>query len=122
MTMSMHWITWDWRLKTGTLGMIDFLEDHTTANILDKLMDMRPEFGVYTKNSEGRTPLWSDPVRLHKLLYFTLESRLDKPMLNSDCGSDVLAGVKRGVLALESFCLPLLEHSCSHHFEGAYYR
>ena len=24
MTMSMHWITWDWRLKTCILGTISF--------------------------------------------------------------------------------------------------
>ena len=41
MTMSMHWIAWDWRLKTRILGTISFPEDHTAANISEKLMDLR---------------------------------------------------------------------------------
>ena len=38
MTMSMHWITWDWRLKTHILGTINFPQNHTVANISNKLM------------------------------------------------------------------------------------
>ena len=33
MTMSMHWISWDWHLKTRILGMTSFPKDHTTVNI-----------------------------------------------------------------------------------------
>ena len=44
MTMSMHWITQEWSLKTRILGMISFPEDHTATNISDKLMDLRLEF------------------------------------------------------------------------------
>ena len=39
MTMSMHWITQDWHLKTRIIGTMYFLQQHTTANISDKLMD-----------------------------------------------------------------------------------
>ena len=40
-TMSMHWITQDWRLKTRIMGMISFPKDHTAASISEKLMDLR---------------------------------------------------------------------------------
>ena len=89
MMMSMHWITWDWRLKTCIMGTISFPEDHTTANISEKLMDLRLEFGLYPKSFDGRTAQCPDAVRLDKLLYFRLKPQLDKPVLTSDCGSDV---------------------------------
>ena len=72
MTMSMYWITRDWRLKMGILGMTSSPKDHNVANILEKLMDLRLEFGVYPKSSDVRTPQCLDAVRLDKLLYFTL--------------------------------------------------
>ena len=53
MTMSMHCITWGWRLKTHILGMINFPQDHTAANISNKLMDLRLEFGVSPRSSDG---------------------------------------------------------------------
>ena len=80
------------------LRMISFPKDHTTGNNSDKLMDLRLEFGVYPKNSEGRTPQWPDAVRFDKLLYFQLEPRLDKLVLTNDCGSDVLAGAEKDEL------------------------
>ena len=55
------------------LGVISLLDDHTTTNISDKLMDLRLEFGMYPRSSDGRTPQCLDAVRLDKLLYFTLE-------------------------------------------------
>ena len=97
-TMIMHWIIRDWRLKTHILGTINIPKDHTDLNISNKLMDLRLEFGVYPKNSDGKTPLWPDVVRLDKLLYFQLETRLNKSMLTSDCGSNVSAGAKRDEL------------------------
>ena len=66
MTMSMHWITWDWRLKTLIMGTISFSEDHTATNISEKLMDLRLEFGLYPKSFDGRTTQWPDAVRLDK--------------------------------------------------------
>ena len=47
--------------------MISFPEDHTTVNISEKLMDLRLEFGLYPKSSDGRTPQCPDAVRLDKL-------------------------------------------------------
>ena len=73
MTMSIHWTTQNWSLKTRILGMISFLEDHTIANTSDKLMDLLLEFGVYPKNIDGRNLQCLDAVRLDKLLHFTLE-------------------------------------------------
>ena len=95
MTMNMHWITRGWHLKARILGMINFPQDHTAANISNKLMDLRLEFGVYPRSSDG-TPLQSLPaVRGDKVLYFQLKPIMDKPMLTSDCGSDVTAGAER---------------------------
>ena len=68
MTMSMHWITQDWSLKTCIVGMIDFPKGHIAANISEKLMDLRLEFDVYPKNSDGRPPQGPDAVRIDKLL------------------------------------------------------
>ena len=73
MTMSMHWITQDWRLKTRILGMISFPKDHTAANISEKLMDLRLEFGLYPKSFDGTSTQCPDVVRLAKLMYFRLE-------------------------------------------------
>ena len=95
MTMSIHWITWDWRLKMCILGTINFPKDHTAVIISNKLMDLRLEFGLYPKSSDGRTAQCPNAVRLDKLLHFRLKSGLDKPMLTSDCGSDVLEGRKK---------------------------
>ena len=50
------------------MGTISFLEDHTTANILEKLMDMRLEFGLYPKIFDGRTAQCLDAVMLDKHL------------------------------------------------------
>ena len=69
-------------------------------------MDLRLLFSAYPRNCDGKTPLWPYLVSLDKLLYFTLEPRLDKPMLTSDCGSNV----------------SLLEYSCSRGSEGTCYR
>ena len=79
------------------LGTMNFPEYYIAANILDKLMDSCLEFGVYPRNYDGKTPLWPDAVRLDKLLYFTLGPQLDKPVLPTDCGSDVLAGAQRSL-------------------------
>ena len=77
------------------LGTISVPKDHTAANISEKLMDLRLEFGVYPKSSDGKTPQCPDAVRLDKLLYFRLNPRLDILVLTSNCGSDVLAGVEK---------------------------
>ena len=61
-------------------------------------MDLRLEFGLYPKSFDGRTAQCWDAVRFAKLMYFRFEPRLDKPMLTSDCGSDVLAGVEKDEL------------------------
>ena len=73
-TMSMHWITWDWRLKTCILGMISFPEDHVATNISKKLMDLCLEFGLYPKISDCRAAQCLDVVSLAKLMYFRLET------------------------------------------------
>ena len=56
MTMSMHWITQDWHLKTCIMGTINLLQRHTAANSSDKLMDLRLDFGVYPRSHNGRSP------------------------------------------------------------------
>ena len=103
-TMSMHWITWDLRLNTCILGTINFPQVHTAANISNKLMDLRLEFGVYPRSSDGR-PLQSlDAVRAEKLMHFQLKPTMDKPMLTSDCGSDVSVGAARDNLWDWNWC------------------
>ena len=99
--MSMHWITQDWRLKTCILGTICFPKDHTTANISEKLMDLRLEFGLYPKSFDGRTAQCLDLIKLAKLIYFRLEPRLDKFALTSDCGSDIKREQKKTSFGIE---------------------
>ena len=82
-------------MKTRILGMIDFKEDHATANNSENLIDLHPDFGAYPRNSDGGTPQCLDAVRLDKLLYFRIEPLLDIPVLTSDCGSDVSVGAKK---------------------------
>ena len=77
------------------MGMIYFLQQHTTANILDKLMELRLGFGVYPRSCDGRPPQSLQAMRRKKDFYFREEHELDKPMLTSDCGSDVSAGAER---------------------------
>ena len=55
------------------MGTISFPEDHTTANISEKLMDLRLEFGLYPKSFDGRIAQCPDASRLAKLMYFRLE-------------------------------------------------
>ena len=45
MTMSMHWIAQDWRLKRASWGRYISLRQHTAANISKKLMELRLDFG-----------------------------------------------------------------------------
>ena len=81
-------------MKTRILGTLNFPQVHTATNISNKLMDLCLEFGVYPRSFDGR-PLQSlHAMRADKLLYFQLEPVMDKPVLTSDCWSDVSARAK----------------------------
>ena len=67
-------------------------------------MNLRLEFGVYPRNSGGRTPQCLDVVRIHKLLYFKLGPQLDKPLLTGDWGSDVSVGAEKDELLDQNPC------------------
>ena len=95
MTMSMHWITQDWRLKMCIMGMIYFPQQHITTNISQKLMDLHLDFGVCPRSRDGRPPQSVQAMRRKKDFYFREEHELDKLVLTSNCGSDVSAGAKR---------------------------
>ena len=86
------------------MGMINFLRKHTVANISDKLMDLRLDFGVYPKSHDGRPPQSLQAMRRQKVFYFREEHELDKPVLTSDCGSDVSAGAERDRLWDWNWC------------------
>ena len=75
-----------------------FPKDHTATNISEKFMDLRLEFVPYPKGFDGKAAQCPYAVRLDKLLYFRLEPRLDKLVLTSKCGIDVLAGAKKNEL------------------------
>ena len=68
---------------------------YISTSISDKLMDLRLDFGVYPKSRDGRPPQSLQAMRRCKVLYFKEEPDLDKPVLTSDCGSDVLVGAER---------------------------
>ena len=84
MTMSMHWITWDWRLKMRILGTMHFPKKHTATNISDRLLNACIDFGVWPKDAEGRIPESEETLRCDKLAYFGMEPPLDRPILTSD--------------------------------------
>ena len=89
MTMSMHSITRDWCLTTRILGTMHFPEKHTAANISDRLLNARIDIGVLPKDAKSRIPKSEEALRCNKLAYFEMEPPLDRPVLTSDCGSDV---------------------------------
>ena len=77
------------------MGTRNFPQQNTASNILDKLMDLRLDFEVYPRSRDGRPPQSLQAMRSHKIFYFREETNLDKPVLTSDCGSDVSAGAER---------------------------
>ena len=95
--MSMHWRTWDWSLKTRILGTMNFPGKHTVANISDRLLNARIDFGVWPKDAEGRIPKSEETLRCTKLAYFGMELPLDRPVLTSDCESDVSGEHKKTI-------------------------
>ena len=119
LTMSMHWIAQDWHLNTHIFGMRSFPKDHIAMNISEKLMDLHLKFGLYPKSSNGRIAQCPDAVRLAKLMHFRLKPQLNKLVLTSDCGSNVLVGAKKTSFGSG---IVVLEHSCPSCFEGAYDR
>ena len=58
-------------------------------------MELRLDFGGHPKSRDGRPPQSLQAMRGKMDFYFREEPELDKPMLTSDCGSDVSAGPER---------------------------
>ena len=58
-------------------------------------MELYLDFGVYPRAHDGRPPQSVQAMRRKMEFYFKEEPELDKPVLTSDCGSDVSAGAKR---------------------------
>ena len=75
-----------------------FPKKHTGANISDRLLNKRFDFGVWPKDAEGRIPESEKALRCDKLAYFGMEPPLDRPVLTSDCGSDVSARAEKNSL------------------------
>ena len=94
MTMSMHWIMRAWRLKKRILGTMHFPKKHTATNISQSLLNAHIDFGVWPKDAEGRIPTSEEALRCDKLVYFGMAPPLDRLVLTSDCGSDLLARVE----------------------------
>ena len=53
---------------------------------------------MYPKSRDCRAPKSLQAMRRHKLFYFKEEPDLDKPVLISNCGSDMSAGAERDYL------------------------
>ena len=84
--------------ENAYLGDNAFPEEHTTANISDRLLNACIHFGVWPKNAEGRIPKSEEALGCDKLASFGMEPPLDRPVLTSDCGSDVFAGAEKNNL------------------------
>ena len=77
------------------LGTMHFPKKHIAANISDRLLNAHIEFGVWPKDAEGRIPKSEEALKCDKLAYFGMEPLLDRPVLTSDCGSNVSAGERK---------------------------
>ena len=95
MTMSMHWIMQDWRLRTRILGAMHFPKKHTATNISDSFLNACIDFGVWPTVAKGRIPESEEILKCEKLAYFGMELPLDRPALTSDCASDVSTRVEK---------------------------
>ena len=69
MTMSMHWITRNWRLKMYILGTMHFPEKHIAANISDRLLNALIGFGAWPKDAKGRIPESKEALRCDRAAY-----------------------------------------------------
>ena len=98
MMMGMHWIMQYWSLNTRILGTMHFLKKHTAANIFDSLLNARIDSAAWPRNAEGRIPESEEALRGVKLVHFGLKPALDRPVLTTDCGSDVSLGTKKDCL------------------------
>ena len=57
-------------------------------------MELHLDFGVYPRAHDGRPPQSEQAMRRKMEFYFREEPELDKPVLTSDCGSDVSTGAE----------------------------
>ena len=58
-------------------------------------MELHLDFRVYPRARDGRPPQSVQAMRRNMEFYFREEPELDKPVLTSDCGSDVSTGAER---------------------------
>ena len=56
------------------------------------------DFDTWPRNTKGRIPESEEALRCDKLAYFEMELALDRPLLSSDCGSDVFVGAEKHCL------------------------
>ena len=85
-------------LKIHILETRHFPEKNTATNISDRLLNTPINFGVWPKDAKGRIPKSEEALRCDKLAYFGMEPPLERPVLTSDCGSDVPAGAEKNRL------------------------
>ena len=81
-----------------------FPKKHTVANISDRLLNARIDFGVWPKDAKGRIPKSEEALRCDKLAYFGMEPPLDRLVLTSDCKSDVSVGAEKDSLWDWNYC------------------
>ena len=75
--------------------MIYFPEKYIGSNIFDSLLNACIDFGVWTKNTKGKIFESEEALSCDKLAYFATKLPLDRLVLMSDCGSNVLARSKK---------------------------
>ena len=95
-----------------------FPPKHTTTNVYDGLWNVRIDFDVWPKSVEGTIPQSEEALRSDKLAHFAIEAPLNRPVLTSDCGSDVLAGAEKDHLfGLQLLCISLFERTHASSYE-----
>ena len=94
-----HWVDDAWNLNTKILGTHSFPPPHTAKNVSDVMMELRLKFGRPPKTSVKRARCGSDRE------WFRHEEPFDRPVITTDLGSDISAGVEKDGLWDWSRCI-----------------
>ena len=102
-TLSMHWLTSDWVMRSRILGTVAMNERHTAANISRRMLRYRAVFGMWPRDEQGGVmedreyEMYGDASleQLEADDVFGAEDAMCRPVITTDLGSNVGAGVER---------------------------
>ena len=94
LTVTLHWISNDWVLHTRFLGTFEFNETHSAEAISHRLCEIRKSFGMLPRIPPGET-FDQEILDDYPEYYYEQESPFDRPVITTDCGADISAGVEK---------------------------